>query len=67
MQEILRTQRNTGNEQLESAQNLAAANEKLQAEIEGLRTQVGLLQRATNNQDKQAPSATISSNRRRNE
>ncbi|KAH6919610.1 hypothetical protein HPB50_029402 [Hyalomma asiaticum] len=54
MQEILRTQRNTGNEELESAQNLAAGNEKLQAEIEGLKAQVRLLSTTSNEQPGQA-------------
>ncbi|KAH6924150.1 hypothetical protein HPB50_012817 [Hyalomma asiaticum] len=54
MQEILRTQRNAGNEELESAQNLAAANEKLQAELEGLKTQVRLLSATGNGQPGQA-------------
>ncbi|KAH6948388.1 hypothetical protein HPB50_023895 [Hyalomma asiaticum] len=54
MQEILRTQRNTGNEELESAQNLAAVNEKLQAETQGLKAQVRLLSTTGNEQQGQA-------------
>ncbi|KAH6946674.1 hypothetical protein HPB50_014513 [Hyalomma asiaticum] len=54
MQEILQMQRNTGNEQLESAQNLAAVNEKLQADIEGLKAQVRLLSTTGDEQPGQA-------------
>ncbi|KAH6943949.1 hypothetical protein HPB50_000800 [Hyalomma asiaticum] len=54
MQEILPTRRNTGNKELEGAQNLAAANEKLQAEIEELKTQVRLLSATGNEQPGQA-------------
>ncbi|KAH6948473.1 hypothetical protein HPB50_024695 [Hyalomma asiaticum] len=54
MQEILPTKRNTGNEDLASAQSLAATNEKLKAEIEGLKTQVRLLNTTGSEQQGQA-------------
>ncbi|KAH6919397.1 hypothetical protein HPB50_029616 [Hyalomma asiaticum] len=52
--EILPTQGNTGNEELASAQSLAAANEMLQAEIEELKTQVRVLSATGNEQPGQA-------------